>query len=239
MEFRCMPQPAPVQPERPRPSTGSRTLFSIGAQSVTIRHVGIGLLIVGLFAAAGLWSSKIDLGWLHAQARRLPAAGVIAGIAVLPLTGFPITWLHLAAGVRFGLPLGIAVVAMTSVIQHLLAWGLVRILPDAWFDRFAPWRLQLARTGHCEATLLCCLMPGVPFVGQLYLLPLLGTPWPLMLGLSSLIHTLRAVVTLRLGDISDHPTPGQLALVAGYYLILFGLSAWSVRRIQRSLALSS
>ncbi|MFN0130526.1 MAG: hypothetical protein ACKV19_28020 [Verrucomicrobiales bacterium] len=231
-----MPQPAPVQPENPGPPKGSRTLFSIWTLPVTLRHLAIGLLVFALLASAGLWSSKVDLGWLHAHARRLPAAGVIAAIAVLPLTGFPITWLHLAAGVRFSLPLGIAVVAVTSVIQHLLAWGLVRILPAAWFHRFAPWRHQLARTGHREATLLCCLMPGVPFVGQLYLLPLLGTPWPLMLGLSSLIHTLRAVVTLRLGDIGDHPTPGQLALVAAYYFILFGLSAWSVRRIQRSLA---
>lgn len=201
-------------------------------RGVLVRGVLAGAVLV---AVAMLWG-RFDVAEWAARARRWPAVPVLAAIAVLPLAGFPVSWLHVMAGVRFGLGGGMGAVALTSVLHHVLGWALVRVLPGRWLARLEPWRRQLAGAGHRDATLLCCLLPGMPYTAQLYLLPLMGTPFPLMFGLSSLLHTARAVVTILVGDLSDELTPGRLALLGAYYLLLCTLSALAVRRLRRALA---
>jgi len=225
-------------PSPPGEDAASPVLFRVGPVRVTRGGLIKVVLAGAVLAAAGLFWGRLDLAACHALVRRLPAVPVLAAIAVLPLTGFPVSWLHVMAGVRFGFVGGIGAVALTSVVHHVLGWALVRVLPGRWLARLEPWRRQLEGAGHRDATLLCCLLPGMPYTAQLYLLPLLGTPFPLMFGLSSLLHTLRAVVTILLGDLSDELTPGRLALLAGYYLVLFAMSALAVRRLRRVLAVA-
>ena len=228
-------------PDAPRVSpagegVASPVLFRLGPLRVTRGGLMKVALAGAVLAAAGMFWGRLDLADLHARARALPALPVLAAIGVLPLAGFPVSWLHVMAGVRFGFAGGIGAVALTSVLHHVLGWALVRVLPGRWLARLEPWRRELQGAGHRDATLLCCLLPGMPYTAQLYLMPLLGTPFPLMFGLSSLLHTARAVVTILLGDLSDELTPGRLAALGGYYLVLFGLSALAVRRLRRVLA---
>jgi uncharacterized membrane protein YdjX (TVP38/TMEM64 family) len=230
-----MPTPADPSPAPSGEDSASAVLFRVGAVRVTRAGLIKVVLAGAVLAAAGMFWGRLDLAEWHARARRLPAVPVLAAIAVLPLAGFPVSWLHVMAGVRFGFVGGIGAVALTSVLHHVLGWGLVRVLPSRWWARLEPWRRPLAGAGHRDATLLCCLLPGMPYTAQLYLLPLLGTPFPLMFGLSSLLHTARAVVTILFGDLSDELTPFRLALLAGYYLVLFTLSALAVRRLRRVL----
>jgi uncharacterized membrane protein YdjX (TVP38/TMEM64 family) len=227
----------------PRPSPPGLNADLPGRRLGPVRVTRGGLIKVGLavllMIVVGLLWARLGPTDLHERARALPAVPVLVAIAVLPLAGFPVSWLHVVAGVRFGFAGGIGAVALTSVIHHALGWALVQVAPARWRARAEPWRRQLAGAGHREATLLCCLVPGMPYAVQLYLLPILGTPWPLVLGLSSVLHTARATVTILLGDLSDALTPERLALVAGYYLVLGGVSALVVRRLRRALAARS
>lgn len=193
------------------------------------------VVAVAVIALAFLWG-RIAPEELHAQARELSGVAVIAAITLLPFVGFPVSVLHLVAGVRFGFAAGMLVVAITSVLHHVLGWGLTRLLPARFFKRLDPWRERLRGAGHRDATLLCCLLPGMPYTVQLYLMPVIGVPFSLMFGLSAALHTARAIITILLGDLSDELTPGKLAALAIYYCALFAVSALALRSLRRSMA---
>lgn len=218
-------------------SAPSRVLFRIGPLDVTSRLlVRAVLVLVAIGALSFLWS-RLDIDDLHSRAKALPGIGVIVAITFLPLAGFPVSWLHLIAGVRFDFIGGMLVVAVTSVLHHVLGWALFRILPNRFFARLEPWREKLRGAGHRDATLLCCLLPGMPYTVQLYLMPVIGVPFHLMFGLSAALHTARAVVTILFGDISADLTPPRIAALVGYYIVLFTLSALALRSLRRSLAM--
>ena len=225
------PPPAAVETE----TKPSRVWFRLGPVAVTSRLLGRAAALIAVLIVLSLVWGRLDLEELHARAKALPAAAVIAAISVLPLVGFPVSWLHLIAGVRFDFWGGIAVVAVTSVLHHVLGWALVHVLPKSLLRRLDPWREKLRGAGHRDATLLCCLLPGMPYTVQLYLLPLIGTPAHLLFGLSSALHTARAVVTILLGDMSDRLTAGRVAALAGYYALLFTVSGFSLRHLRRAL----
>lgn len=224
-------------PEAPTATTTTlaRTWFHLGPLAVTPRRLGtalVAILAAGLVAA--FWH-RIDLAALHARAQAMPAMVVVAAVSVLPLVGFPVSWLHLIAGVRFGFVGGLGTVAATTLIQHWLGWLIVRFAPARWFDRLGPWRERLAGAGQRDATLLCCLLPGMPYSVQLYLLPVLGVRLGLLLGLSTALHTGRALVTILLGDLSDHLTPLRLTGLVFYYAVLVVASVGALRLLRRKL----
>jgi uncharacterized membrane protein YdjX (TVP38/TMEM64 family) len=214
----------------------SRILFHLGSLEVTPKRLVSTLIGATLIVGIGFLWQQIGLEELHARAEALPAVGVIAAISLLPLVGFPVSWLHLIAGVRFGFLGGMTVVALTGVLHHLFGWAFVRILPEQFFRWSNSWSEKLRGAGHRDATMLCGLLPGVPYTAQLYLLPAIGVPLHLLLGLSSALHTARAVVTILLGDFSDNLTPARIATLAAYFVILFTASALTLRGLRRNLA---
>ena len=218
------------------PNQPPRVLFHLGPLEVTPRRLLSTVIGATLLVGLGLLWQQIDLEELYARAQALPAVGVIVAISLLPLVGFPVSWLHLIAGVRFGFLGGMTVVAFTSVLHHLLGWAFVRILPERFFGWSKSWSEKLLGAGHRDATVLCGLLPGMPYTVQLYLLPIIGVPLRLLLGLSAALHTGRAVVTILLGNFSDNLTPARLATLATYYVILFAASALAVRGLRRTLA---
>lgn len=217
-------------------SPPARVLFQLGSLAVTPRLLVRAALAAAAALAISLLWGRLDLADLHARAKALSGIGVVAAITFLPLIGFPVSWLHLIAGVRFDFIGGMVVVAVTSVLHHVLGWGLVRVLPRRLFARLDPWREKLRGAGHRDATLLCCLLPGMPYTVQLYLMPVLGMPFRLMFGLSAALHTARAVVTILFGDLSENLTPARIAGLVAYYLLLFSVSAWTLHHLRRSIA---
>lgn len=224
----------PKTSKRPKRSRDD-ALFHLGTFAVTRRHVikacVLLLIIAGLFVA----SRYVDPAEFQKTAQTWPPALVIGVILILPLVGFPVSWLHLIAGVCFGFVTGLIVVLLTTLAHHLLGWWLVRILPRRWFSRFKPWREKLEGAGHREATLLGGLIPGMPYVVHLYVLPMIGTPLLTLCVFGTGIHTARAFVTILLGDQSGNLTPGRIAILVLYYALIFGVCAWALRRLQRRL----
>ncbi|MBL9204094.1 MAG: DUF2934 domain-containing protein [Opitutaceae bacterium] len=193
-------------------------------------------ILVALGVALAVFWGRLDVDKLHALAREQSAVAVIAAVAITPLVGFPISLLHLIAGVRFDLVGGLAVVLFTGLIHHALGWFLVRVLPRRTFKSLTPWRAKLAGAGHRDASLLCCLLPGMPYSVQLYLLPVMGVPLKLLLGLCVPLHTARAVVTILLGDSLSGLTTGRAVSLAVYYVVLFGVSTWALLHLRRTLS---
>jgi uncharacterized membrane protein YdjX (TVP38/TMEM64 family) len=193
------------------------------------------VVVAGLMAVSLLWR-RFDVKELYQVARGQSGGMVFLVMVILPLAGFPVSWLHVVAGMRFGFLGGGVVVAVTGVLHHVLGWMLVQALPERFFRRLAPWRRRFAGTSCRDATLLCGLLPGMPYVVQLYLLPAIGTPFPLMFGLSAALHTARALVTIYVGDASEDLTWTRMGMIVIYYVALFTVSLLALRRLRGSMA---
>jgi uncharacterized membrane protein YdjX (TVP38/TMEM64 family) len=208
-------------------------LFSIGSLDITTKRLLQATVVIAVIIMLTVFWQHLDIDDLHRRAQSLSALPVIVAIVVLPLIGFPVSWLHLIAGVRFGFAHGLMVVAFTTMAQHMLGWLLVRVLPRRWFSRILPWREKLRGAGHRDATLLCGLLPGMPYSVQLYLLPIIGVPLYLLIGLSTTLHTGRAIVTILLGDHSEDLTPGRVTALIIYYILLISVCWFALRHLRR------
>jgi uncharacterized membrane protein YdjX (TVP38/TMEM64 family) len=230
-------------PSRTRPRArgpagagGTRVLFHLGPIEVTRARLIKAVLVAVLGAAVAFAWSRIDPERLTALAREQSAVAVISAAALGPLVGFPVSLLHLVAGVRFDFVGGMVVVLLTGMVHHGLGWLLVRVLPRRFFWSLTPWRAKLQGAGHRDACILCCLLPGMPYSVQLYLLPVMGVPLKLLLGLCVPLHTVRAVVTILLGDSLSGLTTGRTVSLVIYYVLLFGVSTWALLHLRRTLS---
>lgn len=186
-------------------------------------------------AATAFLFSRIDVHELHRTAARMPAVPAFALLAVLPLIGFPASVLHVAAGIRFGAPLGLALVAASIAFQLVASHFIVQ----RWRDRFerASWirkvRRRLPQGTHSSICVFAVLLPGAPYAAINYALPLIGVRLRTFLLCCFPIHVLRSSITVVLGDQSDRLTPARLAVLAGYALLIAGASWWMYRRVKR------
>lgn len=94
-----------AKPARRRRTPGAGKKFVMPKLAKIIRRprarrIGLGLLPVG--AVLVVFSRYIEVDAVHAFADRQNGALVFALLTVLPLVGFPVSVLHIAAGIRFG-----------------------------------------------------------------------------------------------------------------------------------------
>lgn len=204
-------------------------------RGLTRKQIATGLCVVAALVAVGIGWRSIDMEAFHAWMQRMPALMVSAVVGVTPLGGFPVSALHLATGVRFPFWTALLVVGITTMFHHTAAWALVRALPDRYFARLDPWREKLAGAGHVEAAVLCSILPGMPYTVQLYLLPVMNVPLRLICLVSGTLHTLRASVTVILGNISADLTVGRVTALAIYYLAIVVVCGYTVRRMRRGI----
>lgn len=185
--------------------------------------------------AGALLYSRVDIHALHETAARLPAVPAFALLTVLPLLGFPASILHVAAGIRFGAPLGLALVASSIALQlvtsHLIVgrWR-ARFEQSRWLRRL---RSRLPEGSHSSICVFAVLLPGAPYAAINYVLPLIGVRLRTFFLCCFPLHTLRSTITVVLGDQSDRLTPARLAVLAGYALLIAGASWWMYRRVKR------
>ncbi|MDF3059160.1 MAG: associated Golgi protein [Rariglobus sp.] len=190
-----------------------------------------------LVAFAGLvyLYQLIDVQALHDRAQHMNGLVVFVVITVLPMFGFPVSVLHVVAGVRFGTGLGIALTTVSIFIQLLASYALVKAAPDFFARWVEPLRKRLPEAAHTPLTQFTMLLPGAPYFAQNYVLPLVGVPLGTYLLWSFPLHVVRSIVGVIFGDESAHLTPGKL-VGFGIYSIAIGLTcAWSFRRLQRKM----
>lgn len=196
------------------------------------RKIASYALVIGTITA--LLYSKVDLEELHAQARRFNGVVAFALLVVLPLFGFPASLLHVAAGIRFGAPLGLTLVSLSILLQLLASYAMVRM----WRRHFerARWlakiRERIPDGAHASVCVFTVLLPGVPFAAVNYVLPLIGVPLRTFILCAWPLHTLRSTVTVVFGDQSAHLTATRLVVLLVYALMILGASWWTYRRLQ-------
>ncbi|HEX2101715.1 MAG TPA: hypothetical protein VHF69_13665 [Candidatus Synoicihabitans sp.] len=229
-----MPEAVSATSPGPAP-TPARVWARVGPLELTTgRLIGALVVLVALVALALFWQ-RIDVDALHARAQALPAWGVIAVICGAPLVGVPVAMLHVVAGVRFGPWVGLLVVLGATVLQHVMGYALVKLAPSVFARRLASWRQRFPRGAHRPMTVFSCLLPGMPYAVQLYLLPVLGVPLSVLLTVSVPLHVLRSIISILGGDWSKDLTPAKVMILVAYYLVLTGICALLFRRIRREL----
>jgi uncharacterized membrane protein YdjX (TVP38/TMEM64 family) len=196
-----------------------------------VTAAGVAVACIGI----AIFYRHIDLAEIHARAERLNGPAVFAAIVVLPLVGFPVSVMHAVAGLRFGFALGIPLVALSTVAQLLLAFSLVKLLPNFFQRRFDRLHRRLPRAAHRPLTIFTMLLPGVPYFAQIYVLPLAGVPLRIFLLYGLPINFARSIAGVLFGDLSDRLTPWRLAGFVVYTIAVTAACAWSFRRLQERL----
>jgi uncharacterized membrane protein YdjX (TVP38/TMEM64 family) len=193
--------------------------------------------LIGLGVLAVVLHRLIDVDAVHAYAAGVNGFSAFVMLAVLPLAGFPASILHVAAGIRFGAGLGLALVAASILLQLVASYALVHIF-RSYFVRFE-WirrvRRRIPRGAHASLCVFAVMLPGAPYAAINYTLPLIGVPfWTYVLYCLPL-HTLRATVTVFLGDQSDRLTGERLAALGLYAVLILGASWWTFARLRSQL----
>lgn len=194
-------------------------------------------VIVVFAAVAAMVYRHGDMAAVHAEAARLPAGPAFALLLVLPLLGMPVSILHIAAGIRFGVGLGLALVALSILLQLLASYALVRVAGRRlarrrWVQEL---RDRIPAGAHVSVTVVTVLLPGAPYAAINYVLPLLGVPLRTYLAVAFPLHTLRSTITVAFGGQSDELTPARLALLLGYASLVLAGSWVTYRRIRGQL----
>lgn len=197
---------------------------------VAFGAAGIAIVVAFLYR-------QIDISAIHDRAAQFNGLAAFSLLTLLPLIGFPASVLHVAAGIRFGSGLGLALVAASILLQLLASYALVHL----WRDRFAHWnwvqrlRRRIPRGAHASLCIFAVLLPGAPFAGINYVLPLIGVRFRTYLLCCLPLHTLRATVTVLAGDQSDKLTGARLAGLVAYALLILGVSWWMFHRLRTQL----
>lgn len=198
------------------------------------RRMLAGFVTIALILA--LVFKRVPMDTIHAYANRLNGGVAFLLLTVLPLVGFPASVLHVAAGIRFGLKLGLALVAASIFLQLLASYALVHLFHDRFEHRLAPLRQRIPSGAHPSICVLAVLLPGAPFAAINYLLPLLGVPLRTYLLCCLPLHVLRSTVTVTFGDQSDKLTAARAVVLALYALLILGGSWWTYRKLRGQLS---
>jgi uncharacterized membrane protein YdjX (TVP38/TMEM64 family) len=194
------------------------------------------IAVIGAVVVLALLHRQLDLEQLHARAAKLPGWLCIVLLVCLPLVGFPANLLHVGAGVRFGVPLGLSLVWF-SILLHLLAsYGLVRWKRAFFSRRFKKIRQKIPKGAHAPVTVFTMLIPGAPYFAQNYTLPLIGVPLRLYLGICFPMHAARSAVAVVLGGQSHDLTPGRVLAMLAYVVAILTASWWAMRRLKVAFA---
>lgn len=178
-----------------------------------------------------------DIQALHAYAARLDASLAFGLLVILPLLGVPVSVLHVAAGIRFGVQLGLLLVAVSILLQLLASYGLVqafgrRISHVRWVRGL---RARIPAGAHASVSLVTVLLPGAPYAAINYVLPILGVPLRTYLLVAFPLHTLRSTITVTFGDQSDQLTATRLALLLAYASLVLAGSWLAYHRVRAQL----
>lgn len=182
-----------------------------------------------------LLNREFDLKTVHSLAERMNGPLAFFLLVVLPLVGFPASVLHVVAGMRFGIPLGLALVNLSIVLQMLASFGLVRWRKKFFAARFKSVREKIPPGSHVAVTVFTMLIPGAPYCAQNYVLPLLGVPLRIYLGIGLPLHAARTIIAVVFGDQSDQLTLGRVMLMLAYTVLVGLASWWALRRLQTKL----
>lgn len=190
------------------------------------------VVIAIVLGGIGLLCRRIDVDQVHDYAEHLNSWVVFAGITLLPLVGFPVTILHIVAGMRWGPKLGLALVVVSILLQLFASFALVHLFRPLFERKLAKFRERVPRGAHGPVTLFTALLPGVPYFAKNYLIPVMGVPLRTFILWCFPLHAVRASVAVLFGHESDELTPMRIAGFCVYFGVITLSCAWVFRRLR-------
>ncbi len=169
----------------------TRTARLILAATVILVATGAGWLVYSL--PDGTWDRWVE---------SLSVGTLLAALTVLPIFGFPISVLHIATGARFGLLLGTAAVAVTT-LAHLIATYLLARALEAPLRRMLAtfgWHLPHVPAGAAWAFgFWIALLPGVSYALKNAVPPLTAISLRVYVATALPTHVATAFIGLGIG----------------------------------------
>lgn len=150
---------------------------------------------------------------------------LLFAMVLLPALGLPMTPFYVIAGLRFGIPAGLAFSGAATLLNLLLCYAIAHgrlrpILRDVIERRFpAMAALDQARGDAWRVTFLIKLVPGVPMFIKHYALGIAGVPRSIYLAVALMTTGPYAVAFVVLGQSALEGDIGQM-LVAFALLAL-------------------
>lgn len=193
------------------------------------------LLFIGIVVAviSLVWFfGRSHLEHLHERAGDFNGGVVFLALMVLPLVGVPVSVMHALTGAKFGLPLGLTLVAVSIAFQVAVSYLIVKAAPGFFKRRFAWLHDRLPRAAHRSLTLFIMLLPGAPYFAQNYVLAGAGVPFRIYFGYAFTIHVARSLIGVIFGEWSGDLTPGRAAVFAAYFIGITLTCGLAFRRLR-------
>lgn len=198
----------------------------------------IALLLV-LAGLAGWLFHHFDVRWreIPGWLERVNRPVALLAMAFLPVVGFPISAVYLAAGAIFGPWIGGVVVAIVTLVHVASTYLLTSTLLRGPVERLRNrWRGHVPHVPDDErATLVAMvvIVPGPPYLARNCILALSGASLPLLSGLAVPLYVARSYVTILLGDAGMDPSRRELLILGGIFAVKLAISALLFERLRR------
>ncbi len=191
--------------------------------------------IAGVVAFIALFSF-VDHKALHQWAEKLPGTLVFLFMALLPVFGVPISILFVIGGARFGIVGGLIAAAFAIAINLVLTFLMTKFVLHkriASFFKNRNYKLpQIPEGEYASVTLLTALVPGIPYSAKNYLLVLAGVPFRVYFFVCLPAHIFTASIGIIFGDMTKKFTPGRIAFLSVYALLILFLARRVVNRLK-------
>jgi len=156
-------------------------------------------------------------------------------LSFLPIFGFPVGVLYLAAGAKFGFATGLLVTALSIALHlwatHWLGSGFLRPRLERLLSK-SKYRLpQMAKRDHSVMSLLTALLPG-PHTLKNYSLVLSGVRLKPFLAVCIPVYIFRALTGLIVGGVSNGGSAHNLWFLAVHAVITFGVCGYVIKRLR-------
>lgn len=195
-------------------------------------------LTILLAVACWFLASEINFPSVQAWLIGLPPLVFFLLLVLLPLTGFPVTLLYVAVGLRFGFEAGLALTGFSILLNLLatdwLAAGFLRPHLRRWSESRGRHLPEVPAGEHFSIALLTALLPG-PHAVKNYLALLSGLQLRPFLLVAVPIYTVRASSGILFGGAAAHVTTARVAFLAAYWLLVAVVCGVVLRRLQRRL----
>lgn len=156
-------------------------------------------------------------------------------MAALPIIGFPISAVYLAAGALFGPGWGGLVVAGISVCHisatHVLARTLLRGTFERWRTAWSKRLPAITEGDNVSMVAMIVLVPGLPYIARNILLSVSNVPLRYLLGVGVPLYVMRSYTTLYLGNAGADPSLNTLIILGVIFVVKLGISALLLKRL--------
>lgn len=192
-------------------------------------------MVVG--GMAGLYFSEFEWRAVPEALQRVNRPLALLIMATLPVVGFPISAVYLAAGAIFGPWWGGLVVTGVTLVHVLATHGLARTLLrrriEHWRQKWSSRVPHVPEGEYGTLIAMVVIVPGLPYLARNCLLALSGAPLRLLLGVGVPLYVARSYVTIFLGDLGNDPSPRALMILGTVFAAKLGISALLFRRLKQ------